>query len=624
MPLERGIPNYWQWLLGHPIDSRLFQPETWGFLWGAMAICFLLLIVAPFIAFVITSFQYGPAEAFYYVARAMFSAVTEDLPRFSLRRTLAVARLAIQEAIRNKVLIGFAVFVVLLLFAGMFLDVKNSNPARVYLSFVLGTTNYLVLLMALFMSTFSIPNDIKNRTIYTVVTKPIRAGEIVLGRTLGFLAVGTVMLLAMGLISYGFVRAGLSHDHALAVADLTEVTLEDGKTKVRRGETSFDNHHRHVVEFGEGESKGRTNVVNGHWHEVEIVGDKVQIGPPKGDLIARAPVFGALVIHDRDGKVVPKGINVGNEWDYRGFIEGGPPGGNSKAAAIWTFEGVTPETYPNGLPIEMTLRVFRSYKGDIERGVLGEIVVINPDPAAPVKRSGPILFESKEYVADYRVIPRELNSETGSGSEGKIDLFNDLVTSDGKVSIEVRCVEPAQYFGVAQADLYLRPADSTFELNFAKAYLSIWLQMLLVTSLGVTLSTFLSGPVAMMATLSAVGVGFFGEFVRGVATGAVHGGGPIESAIRILTQTNVMTEMDDMNVIVFRVIQGMDGVLMRVLQAATYALPDFTRFDTVMFVADGYSIFPALVGQQVTMALVYFAVVTIVGYFCLKTREIAA
>ncbi len=393
-------------------------------------------------------------------------------------------------------------------------------------------------------------------------------------------------------------------------------------TKLRTGQTSFEKHHRHTVTV-DAEGKGRTNVVNGHWHDVEIVGDEVRIGPPKGDLIARAPVYGDLVILGRDGKVVEKGINVGNEWDYRGFIEGGPPGGISKAAAIWTFEGVTPEKYPDGLPLEMTIRVFRSYKGDIEQGVLGEIVLRNPDPAAAVKRSGPILFSSKEYVADYHLIKRELNSESGSG-RGKIDLFNDLVSSDGRLEVEIRCVEPAQYFGVAQADVYLRPADSTFALNFAKAYLSIWLQMLLVTCLGVTLSTFLSGPVAMMATVSAVGMGFFGQFIRDVANGVAEGGGPIESTIRILTQQNVMTELDGMSTVVAQIIQGMDAVLMRMLQAATYALPDFTRFDTVMFVADGYNIFPALVAQQVTMALVYFLVVTIVGYFCLKSREIAA
>src|SRR3954466_1304397 len=145
MAFERGIPDYLIWLLGNPRTQSLLDPTSWGFLYGPVAICLLLLIVAPFSCFVIASLQYGPSEAFYYVARSIFSAVTEDLPRFSPRRTLAVARLAVQEAIRNRILVGFGIFLVLLLVAGMFLDVQNSNPARVYLSFVLTSTNYLVL-----------------------------------------------------------------------------------------------------------------------------------------------------------------------------------------------------------------------------------------------------------------------------------------------------------------------------------------------------------------------------------------------------------------------------------------------------------------------------------------------
>jgi len=623
MSFERGIPNFWTWLVGDPVNQRFSQPDTWGFLWGLIAISFGMLLLVTFFSFVVASFRYGPSEAFYYVFRSLFSAVTDDLPRFSPRRTLAVARLAVQEAIRNRVLIGFGVFVVLLLFAGLFLDVKNSNPARVYISFVLGTTNYLVLIMALVLSAFSLPTDIKNRTIYTVVTKPIRAGEIVVGRILGFVGVGTVMLVAMGLISYLFVRRGLTHDHVVVAANLVEEATPSGK--LRRGETSFDAHHRHTVTIGE-DGKGQTNFVHGHRHDVQIVGEganaTVRIGPPIEQLVARAPHFGKLIILDRDGKP-GKGINVGNEYMYRGFIEGGPAGGASKAAAIWTFEGITPARYPEGLALELNIRVFRSYKGDIEQGVLGEIVVRNPDPAAPVKRSGPILFESKEYTIQQRTIPRELNSETGAGTGGKLDLFRDLVSADGRVEIEVRCVESAQYFGVAEGDVYIRARDSTFELNFAKAYLSIWLQMLLVTGLGVMFSTFLSGPVAMMATLSAVGLGLFGEFIRGIANGAVEGGGPLESALRMVTQQNVMVDLE-INSIVLRVIETCDAALMYMLQGATYVLPDFTRFDTTVFVADGFSIFPDLVAQQVVMAAVYFFAVTVAGYFCLKSREIAA
>lgn len=621
MALEQGIPNYWTWLLGDPLTMRLFQPETWGFLPGSLAICLLLLVLAPFCCFVVAAFQYGPSEAFYYVARAMFSAVTEDLPRFSPRRTFAVARLAIQEAIRNRVLVGFGVFVILLLFAGLFLDVSNSNPARVYLSFVLHATNYLVLLMALFLSAFSIPNDIKNRTIYTVVTKPVRASEIVLGRILGFVAVGTVMVVAMGVISYFFVIRGLSHDHQVVADEMVTADLAGGG-KGQRGQTTLDSHHRHTVEIG-ADGKGRTNVVAGHWHNVERLEDGTyRVSAPQGHLLAKAPVYGKLLVLERDGRP-GKGINVGNEWEYRGYIEGGTPGVQTKAAAIWTFSGVTPEKYPNGLPLELNISVFRSYKGEIERGVLGEIVIRNPDPAAKVKRSGPILFESKEFTSDFHLIPRELNSEAGGAAgAGKIDLFKDLV-SEGKVEVEIRCVDAAQYFGVAEPDVYLRPADATFEWNFFKAFLSIWLQMLLVTAFGVTFSTFLTGSVAMMASISAVVLGFFGEFAREVASGAVHGGGPIESFIRIITQQNVMTDLE-VGGIISTVIKSIDWVLMGIMTAATYLLPDYNQFDTATFVADGYNIFGDLVAQQLTMALVYFLVVTVVGYFFLKTREIAA
>jgi len=270
----------------------------------------------------------------------------------------------------------------------------------------------------------------------------------------------------------------------------------------------------------------------------------------------------------------------------------------------------------------MTIRVFRSYKGDIERGVLGEIVIRNPNPDAKVKRSGPVLFESKEFVADYRFINRELNSPTGGSAAGKIDLFKDLV-DDGKVEVEMRCVDAAQYFGVATPDLYLRPADAAFEWNFFKAFLSIWLQMLLVTSFGVTFSTFLTGPVAMMATLAAVVLGFFGQFVRGISSGEIYGGGPLESMIRMIIQENVMTELE-LNSVAVSFLKGFDWVLMSLLTAGTFILPDYTQFDTATFVADGYNIFGDLVAQQLTMAAVYFGVVAIVGYFFLKTREIAA
>ena len=47
------------------------------------------------------------------------------------------------------------------------------------------------------------------------MTKPVRSGEIVLGRVLGFVAVITVLLIGMCFVSYMFVDRGMQHEHAV-------------------------------------------------------------------------------------------------------------------------------------------------------------------------------------------------------------------------------------------------------------------------------------------------------------------------------------------------------------------------------------------------------------------------
>ena len=88
-----------------------------------------------------------------------------DLVQISPRRIWALARLAIQEANRRRVWVALVAFAVILMFAGWFLDPTTPAPGPLYLTFVMSWTTYLVVLMAVFISAFSLPADIKNRTI---------------------------------------------------------------------------------------------------------------------------------------------------------------------------------------------------------------------------------------------------------------------------------------------------------------------------------------------------------------------------------------------------------------------------------------------------------------------------
>ncbi len=204
-----------------------------------------------------------------------------------------------------------------------------------------------------------------------------------------------------------------------------------------------------------------------------------------------------------------------------------------------------------------------------------------------------------------------------------MDLFDDLVDPEtGDLEVWIRCFDRGQYFGMAPADLYIRAKDRPFWVNFVKGYMSIWFQMVVVTCFGVAFSTFLSGPVAMIATLSALVMGFFKGFVFDVATGEMPGGGPLESLVRIIKQWNQMSELEPG--VGTWIIQRIDDVLMLFVQGISYAMPNCGMFNTSRFVAYGFDIPTDLMAQHLTLALAYALVVSVAGYFFFKTREIAA
>jgi ABC-type transport system involved in multi-copper enzyme maturation permease subunit len=599
-----------------PLTSWLFPGHLgYGALATYVVLALLVGVVFTLIGYLTVAMRHGPIEAFYITAKVIFDGAIE-LGRVRPGRLWGMTRLAFQEAIRRRVLVAFALFVLLLLFGGWLLNRGSDHPARLNISFVLGATTYLVLVMGLLLSAFSLPNDIRDRTIHTVVTKPVVAWEIVLGRILGFTLVGSIMLLAMAVLSYIFVIRGLSHGHTIDKEQLKAISSESGEVNREglEGETSRHRRlrHRHPVTLDE-EGQGYTEFVKDHHHPVVTTGsgdDLVyHVGPPEGWTQARVPIYGDLRFLDRKGRP-GTGVSVGAEWTYRSFIEG-----RTGATAIWTFRGISEEMFQDGyLPVEMTIRLFRTWKGEIDRGLLGTIVVRNPRTGLACS---PIPFTAKEFTVDQRLIPRQLKTLKGE----KIDLFKDLVAG-GEVEIHVQCEDRAQYFGMADADLYLRASDGWFWVNFFKGYLSIWFQMVLVICFGVLFSTLVSGPVAMVSTVASIVIGYFANFIVEMATGKMEGGGPLESAYRLFTQQNVMTDLDPGASTA--VMQWTDAGLLVGMRIVSALLPNYSGFDTTTYVADGYYIQSALIGQHFLTTMGYVLAITIIGYFFLRTREIAA
>lgn len=632
MPVQ-DLRTYVEWLL----------PNFEGRQAGALLIALFLLacgsVLAMFIAYVVGAIRHGPIEGFMTMASGVAQAVP-DMVLMAPRRLAAIARLAVKESLRARVLVVFVVFAIGLSLGGWFIDPGTDHPSRTYLKFVLPTTTYLVMTMALLMSTLSLPADIKSRTIYTVVTKPVRPSEVVLGRMLGYVLVGTVVVALMGVVSYVFVLRGLSHSHVIEAepAEIEAALAADG---VWRGHTSRDARHRHEIVITRGRDGTDEVVVDReHEHLHELVKDESgwRVGPPMDQLRARVPRYGSLSFLNRNGGE-GRGISVGKEWTYRRYIEG-----DTLAAGVWLFKGIDERRFPDGLPVELTLSVYRTYKGDIKTAVKGSITLRNPDATAPVRESQPIAFYSREFETDQQVIPRTVQAVSATGETiPEADIFEDLCDEEGRIEVVVRCRDGNQYFGVSQADVYLVESDRSFLGNFIKGYLGVWMQMVLVICFGVMFSTFLSSPIAVIATLSIIVLGTFRDGIheqfRGVYNSnailvqmfgtvagegeGAPGGGPIESFIRMVTQKNLTMPLD-MGWLAEGIIKSIDVVMMGMLEVLTYVAPNFAKFNTAEHVAYGYNISPGLLGQQVTTCATYVTSLSLVGYFLLKTREVGA
>ena len=643
------------------------------------------IILGLFVGYLVSAFRHGPFEAFYVVSQVLAEAVPDFL-KTSPRRVMAMSRLAVKEAMRRRVvLVTFVIFALAILFGGWFMDSGGEKPEQIYINFVLWGTQMLVLLMGLLISAFSLPEDIKNKTIYTVVTKPVRSTEIVFGRILGFGFLGTVLLTLMGIISFFFIWRNLDHQHMIAgptqtVAEFVEVDAVTKKSTISgkrvsanaisEAITTQNNGHSHrleifadirdaeadppktsdIVETIKGDDgkvtyhRARCMPVGGHTHQVTVSGTgssaTLTLGPAIGYFRARQPIYcESLMFYDRTGAKSDKGTNIGKEWGRRGFVDGGSRGIRSTLSrAEFSFANFQPSRFPKAefTPLEVNLGVYRSTKGNIEARVTGglqfESVPENPDVDNRYI-SEIVEFETAEYTVQTLPVPKKLVGRivAPDGSlveEGEYDLFTEFAGSNGKLNLSLSCRDINQYLGCARADVYFRGKDQPFWWNFFKGYVGIWCQMMIIIAMGVALSTFLSTPLVMLGVIAIMIVGFNTSFIQNLAKvdeqGNLvneYGGGPISSFVRILTQQNVM---QDLETGVFNtLIEKADYLAVNSMMLLTYLAPDFRQLNFSSYLVYGFAVDDQQMLIAVAVTIAFLLGLVLCGYFCLKTREIA-
>ncbi|MGL5094350.1 MAG: hypothetical protein ACRDD1_02095, partial [Planctomycetia bacterium] len=418
-------------------------------------------------------------------------------------------------------------------------------------------------------------------TIHTIVTKPINRLELIVGRILGFMGVFTLVLTVMGLVSVGYLY--------LQVSDNVRATQWTARVPIYAAPPVFRDPEENKLE----------------------VRDANGLASP--------------LMFMKDGVRGIGGTNVGKEWSYRSHIEG-----ETSDSASWYFNfDPTRLAGRENVRVEFQFDIFKTTKGDPTRegadksGVFASLWFLDRASGVDLAKVFNDPNVKQQTLEDlrakgqlYDVVLRVNNNRTNVIENVPIDVFN-----SGKVEVLAQCLTRNQFVGMAPADLYFLASEQGFVYNFFKGMVGLWLQVLLLTCVAVSASTVLKGFVTALFAVTIYILGVSYAFLLGIVYGVVKGGGPIEASIRLVTQNNQTTDLDP--TIINRVAVFVDGGVLAFMEVVSRFVPDLSTLEMFSYVAEGFNIPEALLVRNVLIICGYVVPVVIVGYFFLKTREIA-
>ncbi|MHC4728502.1 MAG: hypothetical protein ACYS17_14875, partial [Planctomycetota bacterium] len=122
-----------------------------------------------------------------------------------MRSIWAVATNTIKQAMRMKVAAVFLILLLILLpVMGLSATGDGTLKGRLqtFVSYGLSLTAILLSLLTIIISIYTVASDIEQRQIYTVITKPIRRFEFLLGKLLGVILLDVILLSLFSAIIY--------------------------------------------------------------------------------------------------------------------------------------------------------------------------------------------------------------------------------------------------------------------------------------------------------------------------------------------------------------------------------------------------------------------------------------
>jgi len=375
-----------------------------------------------------------------------------------MHRIWAVAVNTIKQALRIKLALIFMVLLAVLLPTMGFMtsgDYTLKGRLQTFVSYGLSLTGLLLSLLTITISIYTVSSDIDRKEIFTVITKPIRRWQFLLGKLLGVLVLDVALLAVFASVVY-------------AIAHYMPRFSRASQLELAEARNEFFTARKAIAPPEPDVSR-----------EVEQALKKLQTSGDMQDLYAGMSPEEVRSQIENVHKLAKRSADVGRDL-------------------LWEFENVTPRD-PNG-------SIFVRFKYEVSATPAdGEILsqwrvgdyrpykygTQSSTPLYPIRRRDPVRkFREIEVPAD------------AASDDGYLAVlfYNEPVNRTSVV------------FPLEDGLEVLYKADS-FGANYVRATLLILFRLVFLACLGILASTFLSFPVAALLCLVLFSTATISEFV---------------------------------------------------------------------------------------------------------------
>lgn len=369
----------------------------------------------------------------------------------------AIARNTIAQALRMK--IAAAVIVLLLILLPMMSMIMIGDGTllgklQTFSSYGLSLVGLLLSILTIAVSTFTLSDELKRQQIFLVVTKPVRRWQIVLGKFFGVVILDVILLVFFSGIIYGLTlmvpRLLESAEEEKWIASDQFFTAREGISVAVDAQAAKTRAEERFVKLKEERRLPETMTPN------QILSEFL-----------------------REEMIKEQSVEPGR-------------------GRVWDFKDVHPWSEPNTM-------VFVKFKLDSSvaspDGVIYGLWSVGNLPA----------YQRGDGTLTTPIYNVERNSPTRTSQEFFVPA--DAVTQDGYLGVGFVNNPNLNPSSVTIQDLEVLYKVGTFGGNFMRASLLMLVRLIFLAALGITLTTWLSFPVAVLACMVVFSAGLVNGFI---------------------------------------------------------------------------------------------------------------